>query len=117
MADMLSQEEINALLGGADIGADSGDSSSGGDDDELLKNMLTPEQKDIMGEIGNISMGTAATTLFALLNQKVDITTPEVSAVRWADVAKNYDRPCVGIRVNYTEGITGTNILLLKRRR
>jgi flagellar motor switch protein FliN/FliY len=117
MADMLSQEEINALLGGMDTdsGSDNSDTQidlSNSDDD--LSNKLTSEQKDILGEVGNIAMGTSATTLFALLGQKVLITTPTVSIVRWAEVAKHYDRPCVGVRVNYTEGISGTNVLLLK---
>ena len=113
MADMLSQEEINALLGGLTSDDDAPPPENNAEAEDL-SHMLTAEQKDVLGEIGNISMGTAATTLFALLNQKVDITTPTVSVVRWADVAKNYDRPCVGVRVNYTEGITGANVLMLK---
>jgi len=106
MADMLSQEEINALLGGDDTDIDN--------DDADMDVMLTSEQIDVLGEIGNISMGTSATTLFALLGQKVQITTPKVSVTKWNKVSDKYDRPCVGIRVNYTTGIRGTNVLLLK---
>jgi flagellar motor switch protein FliN/FliY len=108
MADMLSQEEINALLGGMDTDFD--DENENGDADA----MITSEQIDVLGEIGNISMGTSATTLFALLGQKVQITTPKVSVIKWANVQNKYDRPCVGIRVNYISGIEGTNVLLLK---
>ena len=109
MGDMLSQEEINALLnpGGT------------GDAEALpanLADILTDEQKDVLGEIGNISMGTAATTLFALLNQKVVIDTPSVQVYHWKDLSARYDRPCVGVRVNYKEGLQGTNILILKER-
>ena len=82
--------------------------------DPVAEKLLNLEEKDILGEVGNISMGTSATTLFALLGQKVSITTPKVSAVKWADVSKHYDRPCVGVRVNYTKGVQGTNVLLLK---
>ena len=106
MADMLSQEEINALLGGDDTELD----KSNGD----LDAMITSEQVDILGEIGNISMGTSATTLFGLLGQKVRITTPQVSVIKWSDVQSKYEKPCIGIRVNYVEGIEGTNVLLLK---
>lgn len=102
MSDMLSQDEINALLG---------DSSKSQDVDSYL----TEEKKDILGEVGNISMGTSATTLFALLNHKVEISTPDVTMIKLKDLAKKYDRPCVGLKINYKEGLVGTNILILKQ--
>lgn len=110
MGDMLSQEEINALLGNSNLDSDS-DGGLNASSDELLSN----EQKDALGEIGNISMGTAATTLFALLNQKVNITTPKVNVLTWNDLSDSYDRPCVGIKVGYKEGLIGSNILVLKQ--
>lgn len=108
MADMLSQEEINALLGSAEI------------NDMINKNIesapevLSEEQIDIIGEVGNINMGTAATTLSALLNQKVTITTPTVEMLNWDEISDMYDRPCVGVKIDYTKGIEGTTILLLE---
>ncbi|MCL2620111.1 MAG: flagellar motor switch phosphatase FliY [Defluviitaleaceae bacterium] len=124
MADMLSQEEINALLGGGDLGTQAGSeevsetSVEGGNalaTDDDLDGLLTSEEKDILGELGNISIGTSATTLFALLGQRVIITTPEVSVVKLSDIASAYEKPCVGIRVDYVEGIKGTNLLLLNQ--
>ncbi len=119
MGDMLSQEEINALLGEANTGGDTppeeeqgGQVSKGNSDNN---NILTSEEKDILGEIGNISMGTATTTLFALLNQKVNITTPKVSVISWSEISDKYDRPCVGIKVAYKEGLIGANMLILKQ--
>jgi len=115
MTDMLSQEEINALLGGSapeggeDTDADSG---SGGEFDHLLSS----DEKDVLGELGNISIGTSATTLFALLGQRVIITTPQVSVINLRNIGENYEKPCVGIRVDYTTGINGTNVLLLDSR-
>jgi len=120
MADMLSQAEINALFGGG-----SSDDADTADDSAVdvnayvsqsinRENTLTDEQKDILGEIGNISMGTAATTLFALLNHKVWITTPRVKIISWQELSNSYERPCVGIRVDYKEGLEGSNILILK---
>lgn len=108
MAEMLSQEEINALLSGsADLAADTSD---GGDADETL----TTEEQDAIGEIANISMGTAATTLFSLVNQKVTITTPRVSYASWDTLTDSYDKPCVFIQISYKEGLDGNNILILK---
>lgn len=102
---VLSQEEINALLnGGGDLG---GSDASGMDE-------LTPDEKDTIGEIANISMGTAATTLFSLVNKKVDISTPVVSVATWDEVVERYEKPCVLVRIAYTKGLDGSNILVLK---
>jgi flagellar motor switch protein FliN/FliY len=102
--EMLSQEEINALLGGMDL---EDTSSSDGD------SRLTPEQIDALGEIGNISMGTAATTLFALLNHKVMITTPKVELLALDDFKAQITDDLVAVSVDYTEGLTGMNLLIL----
>ncbi len=113
MDGMLSQDEINALLNGVDLSADSDGSAAtataqdGGDD-------LTDIEKDAIGEVANISMGTSATTLFSLVNRKVNITTPKVEMCRWAEVVRDYERPCVFIQIKYTVGLNGTNILVLK---
>ena len=101
MDGVLSQEEISALLNDPNSGADSGP-------------RLTDIEKDAIGEISNISMGTAATTLFSLVNRKVEISTPVVSYATWDDLSKQYERPCVFIRIAYTVGLDGSNILVLK---
>ena len=99
----MSQEEINALLNNpAGIDANS--------DNETL----TEAEKDAIGEISNISMGTAATTLFSLVNRKVEISTPVVSFANWSDICDAYEKPCVFIRIAYTVGLDGSNILVLK---
>lgn len=101
MTDMLSQEEIDALLGGG-----SSTSSSEGI-------VLTAEEADAIGEIGNISMGTAATTLFTLLNKKVTITTPQVSETTMQGLAEEFVDPSVLINITYRVGIEGVNFLIL----
>ncbi len=103
MDGMLSQEEINALLNEPD-GSDLGEQP------------LTDTEKDAIGEVANISMGTAATTLFSLVNRKVDISTPVVSFATWEDIVAAYERPCVFIRIGYTVGLDGSNVLVLKDR-
>ncbi len=114
----LSQEEINALLSGgipdapADTPADApADAAPPSAVDETA---LTDEEKDAIGEVANISMGTSATTLYSLVNRKVNITTPVVDLSTWDSIVAEYERPCVFIKIKYTEGLEGTNILILK---
>lgn len=103
MDGAMSQEEINALLN-SPVAADGSESQT----------LLTDNEKDAIGEIANISMGTAATTLFSLVNRKVDISTPVVAFANWGDICDAYERPCVFIRIGYTVGLDGSNILVLK---
>jgi len=79
--------------------------------------LLSPEEKDAIGEISNISMGTSATTLSELVNkQKVDISTPKVSVITWSELVNSYDKPCIFIQIYYKEGLDGNNILILKEK-
>lgn len=115
MDGMLSQDEINALLSGMNSG--SGDTSTAEADSASSSDdgfSLSATEKDAVGEISNISMGTAATTLSSLLNQKVNITTPSVSVSDWDDISTRYDRPCVMMQISYKEGIDGNNVLILR---
>ena len=121
MDGMLSQEEINALFSNMDDGPASGESAavSGGETmgagAPLAGDVLSDIEKDAIGEISNISMGTAATTLNALVGQSVNITTPTVSYSVWGDLAKDFQtRPCVALQLGYKEGLDGNNILVLK---
>lgn len=107
MDGMLSQEEINALFSGMDdepAGAASSDDT------------LTEQERDAVGEISNISLGSSATTLFALVNQKVNISTPTVSICEWTELASQYEKPCVFIQISYKVGLDGKNILILKEK-
>ena len=117
MDGMLSQDEINALLSGMAEGGDipGGDSAPAGDAPSSGgSEALTEVEKDAIGEVANISMGTSATTLYSLVNRKVNITTPVVDIAQWSNIVNEYERPCVFIKIKYTEGLEGTNILILK---
>lgn len=103
---VLSKEEINALLSGGIPDADTSDAAAGEE--------LTPDEVDTIGEIANISMGTAATTLFSLVNKKVEISTPVVSMGTWDEIVDKYEKPCVLVRIAYTKGLDGNNILVLR---
>lgn len=104
--DFLSQEEINALLSGED----SSDTSTDKADEELI----TEIDKDLLGEIGNISMGSASTALYQLINQKVNITTPVVSVTTLKEIRQGFETPNIILDIKYIEGIVGRNILIIK---
>lgn len=116
---MLSQDEINALLSGMNLSDDDdgGKSSSAGSEAsriEIREDMLSEVERDAIGEVANISMGSSATALFSLVNRKVTITTPKVTLTTWENVIGDYEKPCVFIQIKYTVGLDGTNILVLK---
>lgn len=113
MDGMLSQEEINALLNG--MGSDeTSESSDVNNSKSQIEESLSVSEKDAIGEISNISMGTAATTLSTLVSQKVVITTPVVSYATLNDLTDNSDRPCVFVQISYKDGLAGNNILIIK---
>lgn len=106
--EMLSQDEIDALLKGTED-IDEGVSSFSIDD------YLSAMELDALGEIGNISFGSSATALSTLLNQKVDITTPTVTIIEKGQIAEEFPQPYVAIQVRYTEGFSGINMLVIKQ--
>ena len=123
--DMISQEEIDALLnGGLANGGDaeasgedggSADSAEGSDSSSSqLEGILSDIEKDALGEIGNISMGSAATTLSVLLGHKVSITTPTTSVATMNMIKEHYPMPYLVVEVGYTIGIDGNNVLAIQ---
>ncbi|EGW36774.1 flagellar motor switch phosphatase FliY [Desulfosporosinus sp. OT] len=120
---MLSQEEIDALLRGTlepdpdeDQGSDSAVFSEPIQETPSMDGFLDAMEKDALGEIANISMGTAATTLSQLLGKKVDITTPKVDLTSSDQIRKDYPIPSVICDVKYKAGIEGSNLLILSQR-
>lgn len=119
----LTQEEIDALLRGTlepdlDTPAESEPvipittSAPASAAFDFLNEM----EQDTLGEIANISMGTAATTLSQLLGKKVDITTPKVDLTTSEQIRQDYPIPSVICDVKYKVGIEGSNLLILSQR-
>lgn len=104
----LSQEEIDSLLNGG-ITANN-DAVS----EENIEDLITDMDKDLLGEIGNISMGSASTALSQIINQPVNITTPVVSITTLKDLKKEFAIPNMVLEVEYTSGIMGRNVLVMK---
>lgn len=106
---MLSQDEIDALLRGTD------EPTSEAEEVFNVEDYLSSMEQDALGEIGNISFGSSATALSTLLNQKVDITTPNVVVISKSRLAEEFPHPYVAIQVSYTEGFSGTNLLVIQQ--
>lgn len=102
----LSQEEIDSLLGG--------DSNTNNEENSNNEEVLSDIEKDLLGEIGNISMGSASTALNQIINQTVNITTPVVSITTLKEIKETFETPTVVLDVEYVSGIVGRNILIIK---
>ena len=71
---------------------------------------------DTIGEILNISMGAAATTVSTLLNRKVSITTPTVRCIKTDEFEIEELEPADGVEIEYIKGLHGSNLLVMKRK-
>ena len=111
--NVLSQEEIEALLRGEPIRAEEPITSSSVYQD--YNDQLSEMEKDALGEIGNISFGSSATALSSLLGQKVEITTPSIAVLDRRMLETEFVHPYVAVQVEYTEGLDGTNLLVIKQ--
>ena len=114
--DLISQEEIDALLNGGvpAAGADQPAEAASDSSPSQMEDALSDIEKDALGEIGNISMGSAATTLSVLLGHKVSITTPSVSVDTMSIIKEHYPMPYLVVEVGYTVGIDGNNVLAIQ---
>lgn len=130
--NMLSQEEIDALLNQSlpdeeekqednfEQTQENGEQENSSSD-RLIENesaqfqdILTMEEKDALGEVGNISMGSASTTLSELLGQRVAITSPKVYALTRKEFLESFETPYIIIQVEFSEGLSGHNILIMQ---
>ncbi len=99
----LSQEEINALF------------NQGETNHALtINDFLSPMEQDALGEIGNISLGSSTTALSTLLNQRVEITAPVLAVIEEEKIEEVISEKHVAVHVDYTTGIHGKNLLMIK---
>ncbi|NLB54609.1 MAG: flagellar motor switch phosphatase FliY [Lentisphaerae bacterium] len=124
----LSQDEINALMEDKGSLLNSDEKPEDNDSQQINESMgassapegvsseytLTEYERDTLGEVGNMCMGAVATTMYTLLDRRVSITTPRVSIHTTKEVLLDYSIPFVLVEVQYTSGIEGKNLLLLK---
>ena len=103
----LSQDELDALLKGL--------SEEKSDETFRGGGSLSDLERDMIGEVGNISMGAAATALSTLLGREVNITTPKVEEVKFKEVGKGIEGEKVVVTVEFVEGLKGLNVLVLPK--
>lgn len=101
----LSQDEINALFNQLDSGPGLS-----------IHDFLSSLEQDALGEIGNISLGSSTTALSTLLNQRVEITTPILAVIERDKIEEVIKENQVAVHVDYTEGIRGKNLLMIKEK-
>lgn len=127
MSDTLSQAEIDALMNGGATAepekpAETKEEPASSEADQVQASEVSAEasgldeqaKSDLIGEVGNISMSQAATTLSSILNHRVSITTPRVTRVRFKDLIDGIKAPKVATTVEFKEGLTGVNLMLLE---
>jgi len=96
--NFLSQAEVDALLNKKNAADETG---------------LKESDKDVIGEVGNITMSTAATTLSSLINRRVSITTPRVHYMHFKEIVNDCEIPKVVTRIEFKEGLIGNNLLMV----
>lgn len=77
--------------------------------------VLSPLEKDAIGEVMNISMGSAATAVSQMLDKQVEITTPVVDIQRIGDIKYENYEPALLVKIIYTTGITGSNVMVFRQ--
>src|SRR5699024_9306608 len=107
----LSQHEIDALLNAT---SDLDDTEENESEEIVESDYLTVIEKDTLGEIGNISFSSTATSLSALLKHKVEITTTDISVIKKDDLLSEFDFELVSVEVKYVEGFSGQNVFVIK---
>lgn len=127
MSDTLSQAEIDALMNGgataeSEKPAETKEEPVSSEASQVQASEVSAEasgldeqaKSDLIGEVGNISMSQAATTLSSILNHRVSITTPRVTRIRFKDLIDGIKAPKVATTVEFKEGLTGVNLMLLE---
>lgn len=127
MSDTLSQAEIDALMNGgataeSEKPAETKEEPVSSEASQVQASEVSTEasgldeqaKSDLIGEVGNISMSQAATTLSSILNHRVSITTPRVTRIRFKDLIDGIKAPKVATTVEFKEGLTGVNLMLLE---
>ncbi|AEE15414.1 CheC, inhibitor of MCP methylation / FliN fusion protein [Thermodesulfobium narugense DSM 14796] len=76
---------------------------------------LTDEQIDAIGEVLNMAMGSAATTLSQLVNKKISITSPMVDISDIEQIAADFEDNSIGVMIGYEGEVEGSSLLVVKK--
>ncbi|HBV68997.1 MAG TPA: hypothetical protein DEF04_13100 [Clostridiales bacterium] len=81
----------------------------------LNEKIFSDMERDVIGEVMNISLGSSATSLSSLLGKRVEITIPKVNVIEARDLSYENLEPAIGVEINYVEGLSGVNLMIWKR--
>ncbi|NYB72603.1 flagellar motor switch phosphatase FliY [Sedimentibacter hydroxybenzoicus DSM 7310] len=81
----------------------------------LNENIFSDMERDVIGEVMNISLGSSATSLSSLLGKRVEITVPKVNVLNASEFSYENLEPAIGVEINYVEGLNGVNLMIWKR--
>ncbi len=81
----------------------------------MNEEILSSIEIDAIGEVINISLGSSATAVSNMLNARVDITVPRVRVESYDEFQFKNLEPAIAVAIDYVVGITGNNIMILKR--
>lgn len=112
--DLMGQDELDALLDKLNNEGNDSEKEQTEFPDLDVNDFLSSREQDTLAEIGNISMGSAATALSTLVNKKVTITVPQVYMSTPKVVTDSYPVPCIIVNVEYLRGLLGENILVIR---
>lgn len=116
--DFLSQDELDALLGAINSGNEGEEeeeekAKSPSVEVEGSQGSLTSAEIDMIGEVGNMIMGSASTALFTIIGQNVDITTPKVSVIKLDSLKDQFDGERLVTTLNFEDAIEGINFFVV----
>lgn len=81
----------------------------------MNENIFSDMERDVIGEVMNISLGSSATSLSTLLGKRVEITVPKVNVINATQFSYENLEPAIGVEINYVEGLNGVNLMIWKR--
>ncbi len=113
MGDMLSQAEIDALLGGGSAEPDKGDEVEKDIESVKTSESLSGEKLEDYKKIGADVLESTSNTLFQILKQPIEVQEPEIIEMLVSEVKNVFTEPDIGIIIKYIEGLEGSNVLVL----
>ncbi len=84
--------------------------------EQLEEKVLDSQEIDTIGEILNISMGSAATAISKLLDKQVNISTPTVEMCQFRAMDYADLEPAILVKIDYVEGISGANVMIFRQK-
>jgi len=107
----LSQDEIDALLQGVDEMAPPSGAAAPSADARALSEQ---EKNDFIGII-NQQLSNASNTLSTIISKKVEMSNPHIEVKTPDELRKELTGEYLQIRIDYTEGIAGETLYLMKK--